>query len=71
MRELNLDLMFLHTLLISPGTDLLVEYTMLSAMLKMLTRAKTYHEPELGTNKRNQHTAANFLKTAFLSTLPQ
>lgn len=71
MQKLNLDLMFLHTLLISPGTDLLVDYTMLSAMLKMLTGAKIYHKPELGRNKCNQHIAMNSLKTAFLSTLPQ
>lgn len=41
MQKLNLDLMFLHTLLISPGTDLMVDYTTPSAILKMLTGTKT------------------------------
>lgn len=41
MQKLNLDLMFLHTLLISPGTDPLVDHTTPSATPKMLTGAKT------------------------------
>lgn len=62
MQKLTLDLMFLHTLLISPGTDLLVDYMTPSAMLKMLTGARNHHKPELGRNKSNQHIAMNFLK---------
>lgn len=65
VQQLTLEIMFLDTLLISPGTDLLVDYMTPSAMLKMLTGVKNHHHPKLGKTKYNQHIAMNFLNTTF------